>query len=85
MSESVIICAIICITIVIVIWIGSSFLSLLSRIIKGDIEPKSEDESDKIKYMMYGEALQNDICNQRCYRCAWNVKNDIIMEEKKDV
>jgi len=76
-SESVIICAIICATIVMVSWIAS--LSM-----ERDVEPKSEDTSDKIKYMMCGEALQNGICKQLCYRCAWRVENKDLMEEKNN-
>ena len=89
MSESVIICAIVCITIVMVCWIAS-------QSVEKNIEPKddifnprvvtvnSEDTSDKIKYMMCGEALQNKICNQMCYKCAWHVEKKNLMEEKKD-
>lgn len=27
-----------------------------------------------LKYMKCGEALQNNICNQYCDKCAWNVR-----------
>ena len=33
-----------------------------------------KEESDRFKYELCGRALQEGICNQECYMCAWNVK-----------
>ena len=78
MSESVIICAIICLTIVMVTWIASLSMAKEENV-------KEVDNSDKLKYMMCGEALQNSICKGICYKCAWRVENEEnLMEEKKD-
>ena len=32
---------------------------------------KQQRQSDQIKYMMCGEAMQNNICRGHCYNCAW--------------
>ena len=77
MSESVIICAIICLTIVMVTWIASLSMAKEENV-------KEIDDSDKLKYMMCGEALQNSICNQKCYKCAWNVKKEEVNELREE-
>ena len=49
------------------------------KIIDDLIELKREQrkrDSDLQKYMMCGMALQQNVCEGKCFQCAWKVKKE---------
>ena len=80
----IIICSIICVTLVMLTTIISADWKNSEETTNDEEKidkkvimlPPIRNASDSIKYTKCGEALQNNICNQKCFKCPWNVKGD---------